>query len=341
MKIWIDFENTPQVHFLLAIKEMLEENDKNQFVLSARDVFETVKLLKQKTDFPVLPIGNRHAKTINRKILLMFERFISVYKNIEKFDLSLSCGSESAIWTSTLRKKRSIAFGDNDTARQWTYSRFVDFCFFPKAIDQEILVKQGIKKHKLYQYDGFKEDIYIAKYKPNPAFLDALPFEKYVLVRPENIFANYIRKNNVKSIAPEILKGLVSKGFNILYLPKYEIDFSYIEKSDKVFIPDGPISGLDACYYADAVLTGAGTFAREAACMGTPAVSFYAGKDLLAVDRELIKQKRVFYSRNANDIIDYTGKSKKNNEDSKRSNAVYEEVKEKLIETIDKFQILE
>jgi len=339
MKIWIDFENTPQVHFLLAIKEMLADNDKNQFILSARDVFETVKLLNQKTDLQIHSIGNKHAKTLNGKILLMFQRFISVSKSIEKFDLSLSCGSESAIWTSAFRKKHSIAFGDNDTARQWTYSRFVDFCFFPKAIDQEILVKQGIKKHKLYQYDGFKEDIYIAKYKPNPAFLDSLPFNKYVLVRPENIYANYIRKNNVKSIAPEILTGLVKKGYNVLYLPKYEIDFSYIEKNEKVFIPGGPINGLDACYYADTVLTGAGTFAREAACMGTPSVSFYAGKDLLAVDRELIKQKRVFYSRNADDIINFTGKSKKNNEDLKRSIAVYEEVKEKLIETIEKFQI--
>jgi uncharacterized protein len=190
------------------------------------------------------------------------------------------------------------------------------------------------------KYDRFKENIYIAIFKPNPYFLNTLPFKNYVLVRPENIYANYIRKNNVKSIAPDILSGLVKKGYHVLYLPKYEIDFSYIEKNDKVFIPDGPVNGLDACYYADAVFTGAGTFAREAACMGTPSVSFYAGKDLLAVDRELIKQKKVLYSRNAVDIIEYASRSKKNNEDLKRSKGVYEEVKEKLIETIEKFQIL-
>lgn len=334
MKIWIDFENTPQVHFLLAIKEMLEEDEQNMFLLSARDVFETVELLKQKTELPVIQFGKRHAKNTSRKILLMFERFFSVSRNIDYFDLSLSCGSESAIWTSALRRKLSIAFGDNDTARQWTYSRFVDFCFFPNAINTDILLNQGIKKNKLYQYNGFKEDIYLAIYKPDQYFLNSLPFENYILVRPENIYANYIRKNNIKSVVPDILAELDRKGYNVIYLPKYEIDYTYIHKSDKLFIPDGPINGLDACYYADAVLTGAGTFAREAACMGTPSVSFYAGKDLLAVDRELIRQNKIFYSRKADDIVNFVSKSKKNNEDFTRSKDVYEEVKDQLLSII-------
>lgn len=333
MKVWIDFENTPQVHFLLAIKDMLD-NGSNDFIFSARDVFETVKLLSKKSDLPIHSYGNKHGKKINRKILLMFQRFHKVYWNIEKFDLSVSCGSESAIWTSFLKGKTSVAFGDNDTARQWTYSRFVDFCFFPKAINTDILLKQGIKSHKLYQYNGFKEDIYIAKYQPDHDFLKSIPFDNYVLVRPENIFANYIRKNNVKSIAPDILDGLIKRGLNILYLPKYDIDYEYIKNQDRVFIPSGPINGLDACYFADAVLTGAGTFAREAACMGTPSVSFYAGKDLLAVDQELIRQKRVFYSRNASDIIDFTVGSNKHLINMERSRNVYNEVEQKLNDVI-------
>ena len=42
----------------------------------------------------------------------------------------------------------------------------------------------------------------------------------------------------------------------------------------KIFVPEGPLNGLDVCY-SDAVLTGAGTFAREAAILGTPAISFF------------------------------------------------------------------
>jgi uncharacterized protein len=337
MKVWIDFENTPQVHFLLAIQEMLKEG-KNEFIFSARDVFETIKLLRQKTNFPIRVFGKSHGKNFNKKLLLMFQRFSNVFLGIETFDLSISCGSESAIWTSALRGKRSIAFGDNDTARQWTYGHFVDFCFFPRAINTDVLTRQGIKGNKLYQYNGYKEDIYIALYRPDYSFLETIPFKNYVLVRPENIYANYIRKNNVKSISPELLTTLIKKGFNIVYLPKYKIDFEYIEKNDKLFIPSGPINGLDACYFADAVLTGAGTFAREAASLGIPSVSFYAGKDLLAVDKSLIEKNRIFYSRNVDDIISYIINSNRFKDNSSNSMEVYLEVKAKLEEVISNFK---
>ena len=63
-----------------------------------------------------------------------------------------------------------------------------------------------------------------------------------------------------------------------------------------IFIPVKPMNGLDLCYHAEAVLTGSGTLAREAACLGVPAVSFYPSS-LLAVDKSLIDKGWVFHSR--------------------------------------------
>jgi predicted glycosyltransferase len=124
-------------------------------------------------------------------------------------------------------------------------------------------IKQGIKKEKLHQYNGYKEDIYIADYRPDQRFLSELPFDNYVLVRPENIQANYIRNGNVHSIASELLKLLTGKGYNVLYLPRYAFDREYANGLKNVHIPSAPVNGLDACYFTDAVLTGAGTFARK------------------------------------------------------------------------------
>ena len=132
--------------------------------------------------------------------------------------------------------------------------------------------------------------IYISDYQPDPHFLEDMPFDTYVLVRPENIQANYIRNGNVRSITPELLRLLSEQNYNILYLPRYEFDRSYADGLKNIHIPSAPVNGLDACYYADAVLTGAGTFAREAACLGVPAVSFYAGRELLTVDQSMIKK---------------------------------------------------
>jgi predicted glycosyltransferase len=109
----------------------------------------------------------------------------------------------------------------------------------------------------------------------------------------------------VISLVPELIKFLSKQGLNILYLPRYEIDRTYVNMQSNIYIPEKPLNGLDVCYYSDAVLTGAGTFAREAAIMGTPAISFFAGKQLLAVDRDMIEKKMIYYSRNINNLINY------------------------------------
>jgi len=119
---------------------------------------------------------------------------------------------------------------------------------------------------------------------------------------------------------------LTINGYNILYLPRYDHDRSYVKKQDNIFIPNIPLSGLDVCYYSEAVLTGAGTFAREAALMGVPAVSFYAGSDFLSVDKKLISQNKVFFSRIPDQIIDYLSGDHKKQPDFTRSVAVQNEV---------------
>lgn len=335
MKIWFDITNTPQVHFLLGIKSMLEEE--HDFVFTAREFSETSKLLSQKLQEPFITIGGHYGKSYVKKVFGLFYRFQKVYSQKIDFDISISNGSENAIWTAKLRTKKSIAFGDNDTARQWTYGHFVDYAFFPNAINRTLLNKQGLKDHKLYLYNGYKEDLYIANYIPDNDFLNQLPFTNYVIVRPENIMANYIRNGAVQSITPQLLKDLSNAGINILYLPRYSFDKNYATGLKNVFIPEAPINGLDAAYFSDAVLTGAGTFAREAACLGVPSISFFAGKTLLAVDQKMVSEKLMFYSRDPKEILKYIIGTHKSEPNLKRTLEVYSEVSTKLNEIIKLF----
>lgn len=336
-KIWFDITNTPHVHFLLGIKNTLEEIDEFEYVFTSREFSETNKLLRQKIGNNFTTIGKHYGKRKINKMLGLASRFLQISKAVGGFDISISNGSESAIWLAFFKGKKSIAFGDNDTARQWTYGKFVSFAFFPDAIEKSILTKQGISERRLYQYHGYKEDLYLADFKPDPNFMSKLPFTDYVIVRPENLMANYINNDEVKSITPELLKLLSSAGMNILYLPRYEIDFKYAEKIKNLYIPKEPLDGLNASYYAQSVLTGAGTLAREAACMNVPAYSFYAGKQLLAVDRQMIQEKRIYFSRDPMEISNKVIMTKKSLPDFSRSKSVKEEVKLKLEEVIQSF----
>lgn len=335
MKVWYDITNTPQVHFLLAIDRIVKElNGSTQSVYTAREFSETSKLLADKVgkdEFKV--IGGHGGKSYIRKVSGLFSRFSEIARLKMDYDVSISCGSESAVWNSFFNKKRSVAFGDNDQARQWTYAPFVNYAFFPKAINRSILERQGLRG-KLYQYDGYKEDIYLSYYCPDQQFVSSLPFDEYVVVRPENIMANYIRNGKVNSITPELLRALDKKGYNILYLPRYEQDRQYADGIYNIHVPDRPINGLDACFFATAVLTGAGTFAREAACLGIPSFSFYSGKALLSVDKDLIRQGKMVFSRDVDTLLASLMTSQRQDADLNRCRLVKEEVSSRLKEIL-------
>lgn len=335
MKIWYDITNTPQVHFILAVKNALNGTYKHDSIITTREFSETTRLLKQKTSEPFFVIGSHKGKSKAKKLGGVFTRFSETLNKVQGFDVSISCGSESAVWSSFVKAKKSVTFGDNDLAKQWTYGLFVSKAFFPDAIDESILLRQGISKRRLVRYRGFKEDLYLADYAPDDNFSRSLPFEHYVVVRPENLQANYINNDSAKPITPKLLQALSRGGYNILYLPRYAVDKAYAEGVKNIYIPDKPINGLDACFYSDAVLTGAGTFAREAACLGVPSFSFFAGKSLLAVDKAMIRDGKMYFSREVSELMAKLKASKRADVDMHRSKAVQEEVISKLKEVIE------
>jgi uncharacterized protein len=319
--IWFDFTNPPHVNLYLPILRHLETS--NKVICTARHFVETKSLLLQ-NNIPVKIIGEHGGKSKIGKVLAFVERDIKLLFSVPRFDISISSNYE-APQVSWLRGKTSIVFDDNDISPNWLYSKFADYVICPEAIDRKAMISMGIKPEKLITYAGYKEDIYIAGFHPDPEFPAKIPFKNFVTVRPENLSASYVPKDS-KSIVPDLIEKLTKKGFNIIYLPRYKSDNTFVHKQDNIFIPESPLNGLDVCYYSSAILTGAGTFSREASLMGTPAVSFFAGNNFLSVDKELFSEKKIFYSRKVDEIIDFLMQSKKQPADFKRSASVQTEV---------------
>ena len=98
------------------------------------------------------------------------------------------------------------------------------------------------------------------------------------------------------------------------------------EGYDNIWYPDHPLSGLDVCYYTKAMLTGAGTFAREAALLGVPAVSFFPSEVFLTVDEVMQEMGIEFKSRNAEEIRNYVKTAEKKPASTERSKQVLSEV---------------
>lgn len=299
-KIWFDITNVPHVNFFLPIIRKYEEEF--DIIFSLRDFAETKSLFEKRIDKPYIEVGQHKGVNKLRKIIGVVERIFLLNKQIPNFDIKISVGGDASCIIAKIRRKLSVTFDDNEKAPNWRYAPFSDLAFWPKVVPQQKLRKQFFKKN-LYQYNGYKEDFYLADYQPNPAFLEQLPFEHYVVVRPENIRANYVEGR--QSIVPELLKQLDAAGYNILFLPRYESDRDYAQGIKNIYMPKEAVNGLDACYYADAILTGAGTMAREAACLGVPSVSFFAGAHLLSVDQSLVDAGKMFFSRDVAQIMQY------------------------------------
>jgi hypothetical protein len=335
MKIWFDFVNVPHAHFLSVIRGHFL--NKHIIFCTARDFAELKSLLNQKNiEFKM--IGS-HYRGKFFKIFGSIARCFSLWKNIPPYDLSISCGSHEAALFSKIKGKKTVVFDDNDISPNWLYAPFTDYFICPSKFNIDKIIHQGIKKQNIYNYDGYKEDIYLADYKPDPDFINKIPFKEYFVVRPENLSASYIKGKNKKSITPELLKSLSGNGNNIVFLPRYKHERVYAEGLKNIYIPSDVLNGLDLCFYSKAVFTGAGTLAREAACLGVPAVSFFPGDNLLSVDQDMINKGWVFYSLNIEDIVGCISKFKKRAFDAERCKKTQSQVfgiLEEIFEKISK-----
>jgi len=69
-----------------------------------------------------------------------------------------------------------------------------------------------------------------------------------------------------------------------------------------VIIPERPVDGPSLVWAADAVVSAGGTMNREAAVLGVPAWTTFAGS-LGAVDRALVEQGRMTVLEHAEDVV--------------------------------------
>jgi len=336
MNIWLDFTNVPHAHFLSVLRRHLFSAHAHRVFCTARDFAELQNLLHKK-DIAFAMLGRHHRHAL-LKLFGSLARYLHMWKKVPAFDVSISCGSYEAALFSKMKGRKTIIFDDNDISPNWLYARCADYFMCPKAFDTNRIIHQGMKRQNIFSYDGYKEDIYLADYTPDPGFLHMVPFREYIVVRPENLSATYIQGHDKKSIVPRLLRTLVEKGSSVLFIPRYNQEKAYAQGLKNVYIPPAVLNGLDVCFYAKAVCTGAGTFAREAACLGVPAVSFFPGEEILSVDKAMIRDGLILHSRDTDDIIEYCATSPRRAFDIKKSKKTQAQVFGMLDAILEKIQ---
>lgn len=305
-KIWIDIINPSHPLFFRPLIQELKKT--NTVDITLRDRGETVKLSEQ---FGLQ--GDIYGKDYEdpiKKMLSMTNRTFSMSYKIKHFDYAISLENPMSVTISKMRGKKSILLLDNDVKYQTQGDFFQKFENKIKLLATTIIIPSACEKtfydyainDKIKSYNGYKEDFYLADYQPDQNVLKNLPIKDYILIRGEALHSFYVNKK--LSIVQQLFDLFAKENINILFLPRDKSDLNYLKK-ENISILQEPMNGLDLIYYSNAVLTGSGTMAREAACLERTAVSFFPRDRLLSVDQQLVDDGKIFHSREPKEIVEY------------------------------------
>jgi predicted glycosyltransferase len=300
MRIWIDLANSPHVPFFRALIPELAARS-HQIEITARDFAQTVPMAMNAGMMPHV-IGGHGGGSITGKAGNLVGRGAALRKwaRGRGIDLALSHNSYAQIAAAAALGITSVTLMDyeHQPANHLAF-RLASRVIVPRAFPAAELRKYGASLRKVKRYDGTKEDVYLAGFAPDPNFVDTLrqlgvqPEDLLVLARPPAQGALYHRFEN--ELFNELLANLSSrKAIKIILLARTEAQRADYEQRavPNVIIPREVLDGSNLIAAADLVISAGGTMNREAAALGVPALSVFAGK-WAAIDEQLVREGRL------------------------------------------------
>ncbi|HEU4835556.1 MAG TPA: DUF354 domain-containing protein [Pyrinomonadaceae bacterium] len=298
MRLWIDLANSPHVPFFKALtKRFVAEG--HEIEVTARELAETIPLAHAAGFAPAV-VGAHGGRAMSKKAGSIASRAwaLAGWARKRKFDLAISHNSYSQILAARLLGLKTITMMDyeHQPANHLAF-RLASRIIVPASFPSERLWRYGARVGKVRRYHGTKEDVYLADFQPDPAFgvrlceLGVNADNVLVLVRPPAHDALYHRFQN--TLFDEALTMLRSReNVQVILLPRNEAQRTAYAGRERIIIPAEPLDGANLIAASDLVISAGGTINREAAALGVPAASIYAGQ-WAAVDEELVKEGRL------------------------------------------------
>lgn len=330
MRLWIDLSNSPHVPFFKALtKRFVAQGHEIEF--TARELAETIPLAQAAGLEPVV-VGAHGGRAVSKKAGSIAGRAwaLAAWARNRKFDLAISHNSYSQIVAARLLGLKTITMMDyeHQPANHLAF-RFASRIIVPASFPAQRLRRYGARVGKVRRYHGTKEDVYLADFQADPSFgarlceLGVKPDNVLVLMRPPAHDALYHRFQN--TLFDEALVMLQAReDVQVVLLPRNESQRAAYAGKERVIVPATPLDGANLIAASDLVISAGGTINREAAALGVPAASIYAG-EWAAVDEELVREGRLQRISGVTDLRNLLIK-KKHKTNPRRSVDVIEEV---------------
>lgn len=355
--IWIDLDNSPHVPlFVPVVKRYRAEG--RRVILTARDFAQTVDLLERaglKGEFDV--VGKHYGKNKVKKVFGLLIRaqelaahIQTVMKSGTEIGVALSHGSRSMVLAAWWLKLPVITMYDYEFTETFIFNTFSSKVLVPEKIPDETLTKIGLALKKRVKYSGYKEELYLRYYEADAQFLETVSKENgikidrnkiIVTLRPPASAANYHNEESER-LLQKLIDNLLSRQDVFTFILPRTSDqreelHRYIQEKNfptvSYLIPKKAVNGLDLAFHSDLLISGGGTMNREAALLGVPVYSIFAGKQG-ALDKDMEARGIIQFIRTESDVEKIVLKKR---QEKPHANMISDAVENCLRETVSMF----
>lgn len=276
-------DNSPHVPLFRPVIEELGRRDVD-CVITARDFAQTGSLLEF-WGIPYELIGKHGGKNKFKKVINLFDRANKLrgYIRDKSIDLALSHGSRTQLVAARFMGIETVLMMDYEYTETRIFNRFSNHILVPEYIPDARLESANINTRKVLRYPGFKEQLYLNDFLPEPGFRKKMGIgddKILITVRPPAMEGNYHDSTSEK-ILLEILKKISTiENAYPLIVHRTDADRSFLEKNfdGNIHFLEKAVDGLQLIWNSDVFISGGGSMNREAALLGVRTYSIFTGR---------------------------------------------------------------
>lgn len=299
MRVWIDCSNSPHPLLFAPVARRLEE-DGHEIFVTARDHAQTAELAMDRWPHATVIGGDSPKRRLDKARTLGARiKDLRAWAKTRRVDIALSHNSYAQIVAAhSLQVPIVTAMDFEHQPANHLAFRLAGTILLPEALPPDAVRKQGAAPSKVLPYPGLKEELYLGDFKPDPGVVDRLgldlpPGTALVVVRTPPSRAAYHRFENPLFL--DTLKVLGAQPrVRCVALVRHAEQRAALRglELDNLAIPDTAVDSRSLMYAADLMIGAGGTMTREAALLGVPTLSAFAGR-APAVDQWLEAQGRL------------------------------------------------
>ena len=303
--IWIDLDNAPHAHFFAPlIRDLLTCGFHP--LISVRSFGQTEGLAKRYgMKFTTIGSHKPHGSNAGRAVAALRRAGQLIEFGIAQRPVAaVSHGSRALTLAAAALGIPSMVLYDYEYVSSRVFHLLCDRVLVP-----EIVERTSMDPANLTAYPGFKEDVYVHDFVRDERILRDLNLDLQglvVTVRPPATWAHYHADHSTTLFTALIEHLRACDDAQIVVLARTREQAHDLAKR---FALDAPpfrltwtaVDGLSLIGFSDAVFSGGGTMAREAALLGADAYSTFAGTPG-AIDLELERVGKLTMLRSTDDI---------------------------------------